>query len=134
MYASIEIKNIKNLYSFIYDLFIPSNDFFNNYFSELQNWFSDRLGFLYYPFDFIFDTLNRILNIELQDPMFHIPEIHEPFSDTILIHSTDFYFNSLLENKTFEYVHNIYFIIIDAIIYISLITLLYKKYEEVIKR
>lgn len=113
-------------------LFIPGDNYFKNYFDELNNWFSDRLGFLYYPFEFVFDVLNRLLNINFSEPSIHIPDICEPFTNYTFISKQDFNFNNLLENSTFNTVHNVYLIVIDASIYIGLIFLLYKKYKEVI--
>lgn len=115
-------------------LFIPADDFFSLYFDELNNWFSDRLGFLYYPLELLFDLLDRFLNINFAEPVINIPDIKEPFTDVTLIKSTSLNFNELLENETLKNVHDIYFIIVDAFIYIGLVTLLYKKYEEVMTK
>ena len=115
-------------------LFIPEDNFFSNYFNELNDWFSERLGFLYYPLDLIFDLLDRFLNINFTEPILNIPDIEEPFTGVTLIHAQNFNFNSLLENETLKNVHDIYFIILDAIIYIGLVVLLYNKYEEVMTK
>ena len=41
-------------------LFVPEDGFFENYFNEIRDWFNERLGFLFAPFDFIIELLNRI--------------------------------------------------------------------------
>lgn len=115
-------------------LFIPSNEFFSTYFEELNDWFSNRLGFLYYPFDLFFSLCDKFLNINFSEPIINIPNIVEPFTNTVLIHAKEYNFNTLLENNTLKTVHDIYLVIIDAFIFIGLVMLLYKKYEEVLKK
>lgn len=44
-------------------IFVPDNDYFKNYFDDLNNFFSDRFGFLYYPFELILKVLNGFMNI-----------------------------------------------------------------------
>ena len=112
-------------------LFVPEDGFFDTYFSDLKNWFSDRLGFLWTPFDIIIDILNKILNINFSDPIFHIPEINEPFTGSKLISEYDYNLNDLLDNEVFKNIHNIYFIGVDAVIIFALINLARRKIEEV---
>ncbi len=112
-------------------LFVPEDGFFDTYFSDLKNWFSDRLGFLWTPFDIIIDILNKILNINFSDPIFHIPEINEPFTGSKLISEYDYNLNDLLDNEVFKNIHNIYFIGVDAVIIFVLINLARRKIEEV---
>lgn len=115
-------------------LFIPSDSFFSNYFSELNDWFSDRFGFLYYPLELFFDLCNRFLSINFNEPVINIPEIREPFTNTVFISATQFNFNTLLEQNSLKTVHDIYLVVVDAIIYIGLVILLYNKYEEVMTK
>lgn len=115
-------------------LFIPENEYFSNYFDELNNWFSDRLGFLYYPLDVLFDLLNRFLSLSSENLAITIPEIKEPTTDIVLINNQTFDFNTLLENETLRHLHNIYLIIVDAVICFGVVNLLYQKYEEVIAK
>ena len=112
-------------------LFVPEEGFFDTYFSDLKNWFSDRLGFLWTPFDIIIEILNKILNINFSEPIFHIPEINEPFSGSKLISEYDYNLNSLLDNDIFKNIHDIYFIGVDAVIIFALINLARRKIEEV---
>lgn len=112
-------------------LFVPEDGFFDTYFSDLKNWFSDRLGFLWTPFDIIIEILNKILNINFSEPIFHIPEINEPFSGSKLISEYDYNLNSLLDNDIFKNIHDIYFIGVDAVIIFALINLARRKIEEV---
>lgn len=115
-------------------LFIPNNEFFSTYFEELNIWFSDRLGFLYYPFELFFSLCDKFLNINFSEPIINIPNIVEPSTNTVLIHAREYNFNVLLENNILKTVHDIYLVVIDAFIFIGLVMLLYKKYEEVLKK
>lgn len=116
------------------NLFIPSDEFFSNFFNDLKNWFSERFGFLMYPFELLIEILNRILNINLSEPIIDIPEIVEPVTNTKLINSINFNFNDLLENNVLNTVHNIYLIILDAFIIFGLVNLAKSKFEEVITK
>ena len=115
----------------IKSLFIPSDGFFSDYFTELREWFSDRLGFLFYPFDIVIQILEDILNIDFSEPVFTIPDIKAPFTDENLISATTYNLNSLLEDNTFSTIHNIYLIVVDAFIVFGLVNLFRRKYEEV---
>lgn len=127
-------KLIELLIEMLKGLFIPSDEFFSSYFSDLNNWFSDRFGFLYYPLELFFDLADRFLHINFSEPIIDIPDIYEPTTNTILIHATKYNFNSLLEQNSFKTAHDIYLIIVDAIIYVGLVILLYNKYEEVMTK
>lgn len=124
-------KLVELILNGIKSLFIPKDDFFSNFFTELKNWFSERFGLLFYPFELIIDILNKILNINLSDPAFSIPEIKEPSTGKVLFAARHYDFNSLLENSVFKTMHDIYFIIVDAIIVFALINLIKRKLEEV---
>lgn len=124
-------KLISLLIDAIKSLFIPSDDFFSNYFTNLKDWFSDRLGFLFYPFEIVIDILNKIANINFSDPVIHIPDINEPFTNKKLISSTTFDFNSLLSNSILKNIHDIYLIGVDVVIIIALVNLAKRKWEEV---
>ena len=124
-------KLIELLVDAIKSLFIPSDDFFSTYFTDLKDWFSDRLGFLFYPFELIIDILNKILNIDFENPIFNIPDIHEPFTNKKIISATTFNLNDLLTNNTWKTVHDIYLIMLDAFIVFGLVNLFLRKYKEV---
>lgn len=112
-------------------LFIPSSDFFSTYFEDLRDWFSDRLGFLWTPFDVIIEILEDISSINFSEPIISVPDIYEPFTNTKLISAFSYNLNSLLDNSIFNTVHNIYLVCVDAIIIFAMIHLTHKKIEEV---
>ena len=115
-------------------MFIPSDGFFDTFFTDLKNWFSDRFGFLFYPFQLILDILNRLLNINFAEPIFNIPDINEPFTNNKLISATTYNLNDLLSNNVFKTIHDLYFVIVDAFIIICLVNLIKKKYAEVVDK
>lgn len=115
----------------IKSLFIPEDDFFSNYFDEIKSWFSERLGFLWAPFQLLLDILDKILHINFSEPSFSIPDIYEPFTNQMIISSQDFNFNDLLENTSIKTVHDIYLILVDAFIVFNLYKLAQEKLEEV---
>lgn len=114
-------------------IFIPSDDFLTNYFNDLFNWFNDRLGFIAYPFTLIIDILNKILNLNFGEPIINIPDIREPFTNELLISATKFNFNDLLTNSTLKTVHDVYLVLVDAVIVFALVNLARHKFEEVTK-
>lgn len=124
-------KLLELLFEGIKALFIPSSDFFSNFFTELSNWFSDRLGFLWSPFDVVIHILNRILNINFSEPVLELPVLKEPFSDTILFSGFTYNLNDLLKQETFNTMYNIYIMIVDALVFYGLIKLAEKKIKGV---
>lgn len=112
-------------------LFIPEDGFFDNFFTNLKDWFSTRFGFLFYPFELILDVLNRMLSINLGEPAFTIPNIIEPSTGQTLIVERSYNLNSILENNSFKTLHDIYLVIVDAIIIFGLVNLTKRKLEEV---
>lgn len=41
-------------------IFIPSEDFFTNWLDDLNEYFGDAFGILYYPFELLISFLNRV--------------------------------------------------------------------------
>jgi len=124
-------KLIDLLVDAIKSLFIPSDEFLGSFFDNLKKWFSDRLGFLFYPFELILDVLDKMLNIDFSSPVFNIPDIKEPFTNTLLIGATSFNLNDMLQQSAFKTAHDIYLVLVDAFIIFGLVNLAKRKYEEV---
>lgn len=112
-------------------LFVPSDGFFENYFEEIRQWFSDRLGFLWTPFDLIIEILEKIMSIDFNDPILSIPNINEGITGEKIISAQQYNLNSLLENNTFKIVHDIYLVVVDAFIVFAMVNLTKRKIEEV---
>lgn len=116
-------------------LFIPGADFFQNYFDELNTWFSERLGLLYYPIELIIDFTDRVLAIDFDNPTLEIGPYKFPQFDNVeIVPKLTFDFNSYIENETFKWIHDTYLIIIDGLIVFGLVQLIHKKYEEVMTK
>lgn len=98
------------------------------------SFFRERFGFLTYPFELAINVLNRVKNINFQEPAFDIPEVNEPFTHQKLIGATHFSFNTLLENEVFRNIHNIYLIVVDVIIVFALVNLLKHKIMGVFEK
>lgn len=124
-------KLIDLLIDALKSLFIPRNYFFSDYFNELMSWFSDRLGFLAYPLELLLNILNKMLSINFSEPIVHIPDIVEPSTNVKIISSSEFNFNSLLTNDILKNVHDIYLVLVDAVVIFGLVNLLKHKMEEV---
>lgn len=123
-----------NIINGIAGIFIPKSGFFSNYFNEFNNWFSDRLGILYFPFDFIISFFNRIYNAEFNEPIIVIPAMQIPLFEEYgnIYNGTTFNFREFIDqHETFKYIYNLYLVCVDGIIIWNLIRLLMKKYEEV---
>lgn len=112
-------------------LFVPEDGFFSDYFNEIKQWFSDRLGFLWSPFDFLIELLTRIMNINFGEPKFTVPDIYEPFTNQKIISATEFNFNDLLSNSILKTAHDIYLLLVDGFIIFGLYQLISHKIEEV---
>ena len=54
-----------------------------------------------------------MLNINLGEPEFVIPNIIEPSTNQIIIHEQSYNLNSILENNAFKNAHDIYLIIVE---------------------
>lgn len=52
----------QNLIDSVVHLFVPTTDEMKSLFDELNQFFSDRFGFLYYPFDFLIRAFNALMS------------------------------------------------------------------------
>ena len=83
-----------------------------------------RLGFFTYPFELSINIYNRIMNIEYNEPIIHIPVIRDPVNNFVIFNGYDFNFNSLLDNAVFLYIHNLYLSVVDAVLVFMLLRLM----------
>lgn len=100
-------------------------------FYELLDFFKDRFGFLTYPFEFIGNLLNRFFTIDFKEPIFYIPDIKEPFTNSKIISAREFNLNSILDNNIFKTIHDYYLLFVDAFVFVGIINLLRLKFKEV---
>lgn len=125
-------KLIELLLEMLKSLFIPSDNFFNDWLSDMNNYFSDRFGIIYYPFDLVIDFLTRVVdtcsNVS-SNAVLSVPDL--TFMGVTLIHSFTFDFNSLLVNDGLKTVYNIYLVVVDVILSLMLVNLAKNTFTEV---
>lgn len=113
-------------------LFVPSADFFNNWISDLNTYFSNRFGLLYYPIELVIEFLTRLYNVSGSlgnNFVINTPALQ--IMDTTIIPSSAYNFNTLLENETFANVYNIYLICVDVILILGLVILCKNTFADV---
>lgn len=115
-------KLIELLVDAIKGLFVPSDDFFTNWVTDMNDWLSDRLGALYYPVDIVVDFLNRISELNESGSAVISGDGFE-FMGAKVIPAFSYDLNSLLSNDTLRNIHNIYLTVVDVILYLCLIIL-----------
>ena len=112
------------------DLFIPSDDFFNNWFNDINTTMSAKLGILYLPFE-ILDTFNSyIQKCSEGNYIIHIPSIKEPFNNFELIKEQNFNIGEVFNTGAIGTIHNLLLIVVDVILIIGIINLAIKKFNE----
>ena len=123
-------KIITGLLDGIKSLFIPSDDFFSNWFNELWSFLQEKLGILLLPFTLIGDILTRFLSLSSGAYIISIPAVTMPIWGGTIIPATIFDFATLTSNSVIGNMHSIYLMVVDVIIIFALVNLAKKKYEE----
>lgn len=116
-------------------LFVPSEGFFSSYFDELLIWFEERLGILGYPITFTVEVLNRILDLDFNEPVISWDDMYVPlFEDEVpLIPAGEINFKTLVEsNETILNFYNTYLIIVDGLLVFMIIKLIQRKHDEIV--
>ncbi len=117
-------------------LFIPSDGFFENVANDLSTFFSDRLGLLLYPFDFLVSLGDRIAGLETSEPTCTIPEIAYTDSDDnkyVLIEGQTLNVYDLVgRNDIIVGMHQTYLTVMDGIIAFTLMALCWKRFDHII--
>lgn len=111
-------------------LFLPSDGFFDEYWKQLNDFFSDRFGLLYFPIELTVDMVNRILKISQTDPYIQIPEL--AWDGHVFIPAQRYEFD-FLDNPQFKQIHDYYLMAMDVAMIGALVALLWRKFEEVLK-
>lgn len=103
-------------------LFIPSDDFFTKWIDDINSYFGDTFGILYYPFELLIKFLNKISSLnDSTSAIINIPEFK--FMDTTLLGGYTYDFNSILSNDTFKQIHDVYLYIVDVILWLGCVLL-----------
>ena len=117
-------------------LFIPSDGYFEGVANDLSSFFSDRLGLLLYPFDFLVSLGDRIAGLQTSEPTCTIPEIAYTDSDDnkyVLIEGQTLNVYDLVERNDFIVgVHQTYLTVMDGIIAFTLMALCWKRFDHII--
>ena len=125
-------EQMSPLEKFIHDLFVPSNEFLEGWFTSIRDEFEKQLGFLAYPFTWVLDILENFLT--LTDTGHYIiswNDVKVPnFDDHTIIHSGIFDLASLLENPIIKSFHDLYLVIIDSLMLLAFFSLCMNAYSR----
>lgn len=117
-------------------LFIPSDGYFESVVNDLSSFFSDRLGLLLYPFEFLVSLGDRIAGLETSEPTCTIPEIAYTDSDDtkyVLIEGQTLNVYELVgRNDIIVGMHQTYLTVMDGIIAFTLMALCWKRFDHII--
>lgn len=127
-------KNIVNLFiDGFKKLFIPSSSFFKDKFTELNEFFTKKLGILFYPFELFNDFIDLLFNfMKKGDGILKIPDIREPFSKHILIHSVNYNLGNDFKTLLGDY-YVIYEGFMYSIIFLLFINFLRKYWKDIVE-
>ena len=128
-------KLIELLINALRGLFVPSEDFFTNWLEDLNTYFGEAFGILYYPFEMLIDFLNRISTIgETSTAIISVPSFVLSFmgNSVTIFNNMSFDLNSILTNDTFKTMHDIYLIFTDIILWLGVVFLAGKCIRSVI--
>lgn len=110
-------------------LFIPSDDFFKKWFDDMYSFFDERLGFLMLPVDLLVNLIDMVVSADSSNAGIPFPEIQWEGTvlipaQTVKIEIFDTDFGKELQDKLY-FIGNV--IMIGA-----LLSLMYRKFEEVL--
>lgn len=112
-------------------LFIPSEDFFNNFATDMNEWLSERLGILYYPIDLVVSFLEKISELgDSKTAVIRWPNFEFMGADLLKAGSYDLY-SLINENETFKNIHSIYLVFTDVILWLGLVFLAKNTFVDV---
>lgn len=117
-------------------LFIPSDGYFEGVANDLSSFFSDRLGLLLYPFDFLVSLGDRIAGLDSSEPTCTIPEIAYTDSDdtkyVLIAGQTLNVYDLVGRNDIIIGMHQTYLTVMDGIIAFTLLSLCWKRFDHII--
>lgn len=110
--------------------FIPDPGFFEDYLSDLQDSFSNRMGLLTYPISVLFNFFDRLVHLDEVEPILRWESWS--YQDTEFISAGSYNLNNMIEHDTMKTLYNIYLTLVDVGIIFALLHLLLKKYKSII--
>ena len=121
----------ENIINALKSLFIPEDGYFSDFFTRLNDFFSEKLGFLYEPIELFLNFLNAIQNASVgASPGLTFPEIK--WEDDVIVPETRVDF-SVVNEAIPELQDKIYFVT-DIIMVGAVLILLEKKIDEVMHK
>lgn len=121
----------ENVINALKSLFIPEDGYFSDFFTRLNDFFSEKLGFLYEPIELFLNFLNAIQNASVgASPGLTFPEIK--WEDDVIVPETRVDF-SIVHEAIPELQDKIYFVT-DIIMVGAVLILLEKKINEVMHK
>lgn len=110
-------------------LFVPEDGYFSDFFTRLNDFFSEKLGMLYAPIDMFITFLNTIKNASSSDSGITFPELS--WDGTVIIPETKFSFNTI--TKDFPDLQEKIYFVTDVILVGAVLWLLQVKLKEVLE-
>ena len=114
-------------------MFIPSDDFFSNWWDGFSAFMKAKLGFLAKPIDIFITFISGYLNLSDTNIVINIPNITVPnFEDNIIIKAQTFNWKQLLESKpSFKNLWDLYLDFIDVFLIFNFIGLCEVTYARI---
>lgn len=114
-------------------LFVPSNDYFSNWYADFRTYIELKLGFLSTPITIFLDFINMFLNLSEEDIIINIPDIYVPnFEEHKIISATTFNWSDLLESKqSLNNLWNLYLDFIDVFMILNFLGLCEVTYARI---
>lgn len=109
-------------------VFVPEDGFFSDWFSDLNDFMSEKLGFLWSPFDFMLSFLNGVYNGS-GNASIVFPELAW-IDGTVIIPRTEFSFDNI-GGESFQDLRDMIYFATDVILLGAVISQFYKKIKLV---
>lgn len=110
--------------------FIPSEGFFEDFFSDLKASFENRFGLLTFPISVIYDFLDSLLSVGHTEPIFRWNSWS--YQGTELIAAGSYNLNDITKNSTFNTIYNIYLVVVDCFLIFLFLGFIQRKYRSII--
>lgn len=121
----------ENLLNGIMSLFIPSTEYFTQFFNDFNTWMEEHFGALYYPIALIVDVLQRLAALPVnQQPSITLPGV--TIQGQKLWDETTYKFD-FSDGLGLGTIYQLYLTVVDCIIAIGLVNLAKRKMEEIQK-
>lgn len=122
-----------NLMDSIKGLFIPEDGYFSDFFTRLNDFFSDKLGLLYTPIDVLVRILTSLKDAERGNYTLDFPGLK--WGNTYIIPEKSVTLSSVfLHNKEFTALSSKVRLVINFVMIISVLNLLSKKLKEILEK